>query len=144
MGRKKKYIPPDNWLEPRDKEDKTKGWDRHKWLEAHPEDQWIDDENQKARKTGYADDDVRQLMAAICLRACVDYKKASLDKKVGGVHPETIMDECDIFFKSDLFQFFVNRVPVEEIKRTIRATPEGAIHSIWKSNENNQQPVKSD
>lgn len=121
--------------------DKVRGWNRETWLKAHPEDQWLDDENQAARKRGFHNDDARQLMAAMCLKAIVDYKKASMNKRVDYTDPQIIMDECHCFFKDEIFQHFVNRMPVEEIESIIRATPEGAIHSIWKRSEYEQTPI---
>lgn len=116
---------------------------RKRWLELHPEDQWLDDENQRARKTGYANDDVRQLMAAICLRACVDYKRATLGEKLEGETVEETLERCHEFFSDpdDIFQLFVNRMPVADIEKAIRATPKGSIHAIWKQNEYSQVPA---
>lgn len=124
------------------KEKKSKRYTRKVWLREHPEDQWIDDENQMSRKTGYSNDDIRQLMAAICLRACVDYKKASMGQHIDGIKPEVMMEQCHYFFMDDIFQYFVNRIPVEEIEQMIKNTPPGSIHSIWKKSENLQKPVK--
>ena len=103
---------------------------REKWLAKHPEDKSIDDENMAARRRGYDNADVRQLMAAICLRAVVDYKKA-IDK------PEMtkVVDTCHDFFKSEIFQFFVHGMEVEKIEKTIEETPMSLIHSIWKMSE---------
>ena len=115
-----------------------RSWNRKKWLTAHPEDQWIDDENQAWRQHGWDNDGIRQLFAAICLRVCIDYKNASMGRNVDGRPAEEVLDDCRKFFKEEIFQFFVNRIPVEEIERTIRATPKDAIHSIWRNHENNQ------
>jgi len=125
------------------KEDK-RGMNRHKWLSMHPEDYPMDAENQAARTQGWDDDGFRTLIAAVCLRACADYKKASVGKNVDGKPPDKVMEECRRFFQDDLFQFFVNRISVSEIERYIRATPEGFIHSIWHKNENEQVPVEID
>jgi len=120
------------------KPDDKRGWNRKKWLKAHPEDQWIDDENRMWRKHGWDDDGFRQLCAAICLRICVDYKNASMGRNVDGRPAEEVIDDCRKFFGEDLFQFFVNRIPVPEIEKIIRATPKDSIHSIWRNHENNQ------
>lgn len=115
---------------------------RKSWLKEHPEDQWIDDENQRARKTGYYDDDVKHLMVAICARACDDYKRASLRLGLSGdsnhdrVNPETIMDECRQFFRDDIFQHFVNRMPVEKIEKMIMETPLRTIQMCMMEQEN--------
>lgn len=100
---------------------------RKKWLKAHPEDKPLDRENQIARRRGYDDSDFRQLMAAICLRAIVDYKKASKDPAMAEV-----AISCHDFFKSEMFQFFVNGMDVETIERIIKETPDSKIHNIWK------------
>ena len=92
-------------------------------------------ENLRARDRGFADDDIRQLMAAICLKACTDYKYATskyvCDTKIG----QKMINDCHKFFGGDIFQFFVNCMDVEEIERCIRATPRDAINSIWKHME---------
>ena len=129
-------MPRKFYKKKRDKEDHE--WDRKKWLKYHPEDKWIDEENMKARKTGYADDDVRQLFAAVCLRACIDYKRVTSGRRIKGEYPEETLDECEAFFKDEMFQFFVNRMPVEEVEKIIRATPENAIRNIWVKNEERQ------
>ena len=116
-----------------------KSFTRKTWLEAHPEDQWIDDENQYIRKTGYEDDDVRKLMAAICLQACIDYKRASMGRKVWHMAPEVALEELHIFFGSPMFQFFVNRIPISEIERYIKATPDGCISTLWKKKQYSQK-----
>lgn len=102
----------------------------------------MDEENQKARQRGFDNDGFRALIAAVCLRSCADYKKASVGKNVDGKHPDKILRECRKFFDDDMFQFFVNGMPVAEIERCIRATPEGAIHAIWCKNENGQRPFE--
>ena len=117
------------------KEKKVKQWDAVTWLESHPEDIPMARENLQARDRGFADDDFRQLMAAVCLKACTDYKYATskgvCDTKIG----QKMINDCHKFFGGDIFQFFVNGMDVEEIERCIRATPESAINSIWKRME---------
>ena len=88
-------------------------------------------------RIAYDNDSYRALMAAVCLKACVDYRKAIAGKMVDGKMPDVVIKECRRFFDDDMFQFFVNRIPVSEIERYISATPEGAIHSIWRRNELN-------
>lgn len=122
------------------KKEVERGWNRKKWLAEHPEDLPLDAENQMWRQRGWDDDGIRQLYAAICLRVCIDYKNATLGKNVDGKSPEDTIKDCQRFFSEDMFQFFVNRIPVPEIEKIIRATPKGAIHSIWRNHENNQQP----
>ena len=135
--KKKKSEEPKGPVYKMKPDDKRK-WDRKRWLEAHPEDIPLDEENQMWRRQGYDNDGIRQLFAAICLRVCIDYKNATLNRNVDGKTPEETIEDCRKFFKEDIFQFFVNRIPVEEIERTIRATPKDAIHSIWRNHENNQ------
>ena len=100
---------------------------REKWMAKHPEDKWLDDENMAARQRGYDDQDFRQLMAAICLRAVVDYKKAYQDP-----NKTDVIDNCHEFFKSEMFQYFVNGMEVSKIERIIEEAPPGVIHNIWK------------
>jgi len=118
-------------------------YNRFSWLRGHPEDISIDLQNIKARKRGYANDDVRQLMAAICLQACVDYKQATSGKKIEGEKIEETIERCEAFFadEDDIFQMFVNRISPEEIKHIIKATPKGSIRSIWKNNEFSETPA---
>ena len=128
--------------ERKEKEDRPPLWNRHTWLAKHPDDRPMDIENQKARQRGFDNDGFRALIAAVCLRACADYKKASVGKKVDGKHPDKVLRDCRRFFGEDMFQFFVNGMTVAEIERYIRATPEGSIHAIWCKNENAQRPFE--
>lgn len=116
----------------------NKEYDAVTWLEQHPEDIPLARENLQVRDRGYADDDVRQLMAAICLRACVDYKRANSPKNRYTKAGQNAIDDCHKFFGGDIFQFFVNGMKVEEIERIILASPEGAISQIWRKMESNQ------
>lgn len=113
-------------------------YNRFSWLKNHPEDLPIDEENQKSRKRGFDIDGFRGLIAAICLRACIDYKKATEGKTVDCKKPERTIADCHKFFDGDMFQFFVNRIPVSEIERMIRSTPSGAIHWVWRKNEDKE------
>lgn len=117
---------------------KSKEIDAVTWLQSHPEDIPMARENLQARDKGFANDDIRQLMAAMCLKACEDYKYAIgrgvRDTKYG----QRMMEDCHKFFGGDIFQFFVNGMPVDEIEKHIRATPADAIKSIWKRMEINQ------
>lgn len=123
----KKYYKPKPKKPPEIKE----VYDAVKWLKKHPEDIPMAKENLAARDKGYDNDAVRNLMAAICLRACADYKAV-----LTGHRPEKMMDpelirkDCHKFFSSDIFQFFINRMSVEEIEKTIEATPDGAISEL--------------
>lgn len=108
------------------------------WLEEHPEDIPIARENLEARKRGFSNDDIRQLMAAMCLRACVDYKKACNPRNRNTEQGEKAIDECRKFFKGEIFQYFTNGMSLNEIERIIRATPDGGIHQIWRKMENDQ------
>ena len=116
----------------------SKEWDAVTWLNQHPEDIPMAKENLQARDRGFANDDIRQLMAAMCLRACVDFKKANSPKNRYTKAGQAAIDDCHKFFGGDIFQYFVNGMKVEEIERTILASPEGAISQIWKKMENNQ------
>lgn len=80
-------------------------------------------ENLNARDTGYANEDVKQLMAAICLRACVDYKKATMPLVRDTYLGKRTLKDCRKFFGSDIFQYFVNDMPVREVEKVLRKTP---------------------
>lgn len=120
---------------------------REGWMLEHPEDKDLDDENMRARKTGYADDDVRHLMSAICLRACADYKRAVHGLCIGekqreALQPDEAIAELREFFGSEIFQYFVNGMKVKDIESYIRSTPPGSIHSLWRKIEDSQQPIE--
>ena len=125
-------------------EPKSKEMDAVTWLKSHPEDIPMARENLQARDRGFADDDIRQLMAAICLKACIDYKYAISIRVKDTKYGKRMMEDCHKFFGGDIFQFFVNGMPVDEIEKYIRATPDGAIKSIWKNMEVKQvaKPVE--
>lgn len=123
----KKYYKPKPKKPPEIKE----VYDAVKWLKKHPEDIPMAKENLAARDKGYDNDAVRNLMAAICLRACADYKAVLSGKRPEKLmNPELVMKDCHDFFSGDIFQFFINRMSVEEIEKTIRATPDGAISEL--------------
>lgn len=124
-------FPP----KPKSKSQKNKQPDAVTWLETHPEDIPMARENLQARDHGFADDDIRQLMAAVCLKACTDYKYAISKGVANTDYGMNMINDCRKFFGGDVFQFFVNGMDVEEIERCIRATPENAINSIWKRME---------
>ena len=109
------------------------------WLKEHPEDIPMARENLYARDHGYADDDVRQLYSAMCLQACVDYRRAVDGKKVDFNEPEFVIEECRAFFKGDIFQTMTNGMRVEEIEKILRSTQTGGIHHIWRKIEMSQQ-----
>lgn len=108
------------------------------WLKSHPEDIPIAKENLYYRDKGFDNDGVRNLFAAICLRACIDYSKASRGVYVGNKAPGVVMEDCHNFFGNDIFQFFVNRIPVSEVERSLKSIPNGGIQDIWKKLEYNQ------
>lgn len=112
------------------------------WLKAYPEDIPLARENLAARDRGFANDDVRQLMAAICLRACIDYKKAIHPRESWTNRNQRTIKDCRNFFGGEIFQFFVNGMAVKDIEKAIQRTPEDAIKNIWKKMEN-KQPSKS-
>ena len=120
---------------------KHKNVDAVGWLQQHPEDIPMARENLAARDRGYDDDGIRHLFAAVCLRACVDYKSATMGRPVDKKDPDWTVDDCKRFFRSEIFQYFINRVPPEEVERTIRATPKDAIQNIWSKNEKEQKEV---
>ena len=100
------------------------------WVMTHREDIPMAKENLAARDKGFDDDAVRNLFAAISLRACADYKLACEGVQIGSRYPEETMDDCHKFFDSDIFQYFINRIPVEEIERKIKETPKGQIETL--------------
>lgn len=105
------------------------------WLMQHPEDIPLARENLAYRDKGFDNDGIRQMMAAMCLKACIDYKHATSPYVIGTKKGEHTIDDCRKFFGGDIFQFFVNGMKVEEIEKHIRRTPEGAIQSMWKNME---------
>lgn len=125
----KKYYKP----KPKKEKEIKERWDAVKWLEWHPEDIPLARDNLNARDRGYDNDAVRNLMAAICLRTCADYKIVTSGKsatKIGD--PELVKEDCHKFFGSDMFQFFINRMNVEDIENHIKNTPSDAITAILK------------
>jgi len=108
------------------------------WIQQHPEDIPIARENLAARDRGFANDDVRQLMAAICLTACIDFKFALRPNVITTKYGQRTIEECRKFFGEEMFQFFVNGMSVKEIEAAIRRTPEDAITSLWKNIEKSQ------
>ena len=114
---------------------KSKQIDAVTWLEMHPEDIPMARENLQARDRGFADDDFRQLMAAVCLKACIDYKYATSKGVADTKYGQNMINDCHKFFQGDVFQFFVNGMDVEEIERCIRSTPADAINTIWRRME---------
>lgn len=107
-------------------------YNRFSWLLEHPEDKPLDEENQRVRKKGFEDDDARNLMAAICLRACIDYKAASTGVEIDGYLPEKTLKDCHEFFQSEMFQYFAKGMPATEVEKLIRSTPKGQLHILWK------------
>lgn len=107
-------------------------FNRYTWLAIHPEDIPMDRENQKTRKTGYANDDARNLMAAICLRVCMDYKAARDGVVIDNYTPKETMDECRKFFVGDMFQYFVNGMSVKDVEERLKAIPRGKLRSLWR------------
>ena len=106
--------------------------DRKKWLEIHPEDIPMDEENQRSRQHGWDKDGVRQLFAAICLRTCIDYKTASMGRQIEGKKSDKIAIDCRQAFNEDLFEFFTNGMKPKEIEKILLRTPKSTIHNIWK------------
>ena len=115
-----------------------RGFDAVDWIKLHPEDIPMARENIQARDRGFADDDVRQLMAAICLEACVDYKRALRPNVINTKIGQQTIKDCRRYFGEEIFQYFVNGMPVKDIEAAIRRTPEDAIKRIWKKMENKQ------
>ena len=126
----------------------TKNFDRLSWLKCHPEDAGIDAENMRARRRGYEDDDIRNLLSAICLRAVIDYKKLTnipkYETKKQREFREKNLKELRQFFQGEIFQYFVGDMDVRDIVRIIASTPKGKIHSVWRFAENKQKPMKVD
>ena len=117
------------------KKDKRYGekYDAVSWLKNHPEDIPLARENLAARDKGYDNDGLRQLLAAVCLRACADYKLATCGVHVRQRDPEVVIEDCHKFFDSDIFNIFINRISREEVERTIRSSPKGAISNSMKN-----------
>ena len=115
-----------------------RSWDAVSWLKEHPEDIPMARENLQARDRGFANDDVRQLMAAICIQTCVDFKYALRPNVISTKRGQETIKDCRKFFGEEIFQFFVNGMPVKDIEAAIRRTPDNGIRSIWKILEKNQ------
>ena len=81
-----------------------------RWTE---EDYKMHAENLAARPY-YTEDGIRRLYAAVCLRAIQDYKSSSAYER------RHIKD----FFDSDMFAFFTNGIPGDEVARIIDNMPE--------------------
>ena len=107
-----------------------KTWDAVTWLKKHPEDIPMAKENLAARDRGYDDDAVRNLFAAISLRAATDYKLATNGIRTNHRDIKLTLKECHNFFGGDIFQYFINRISVDEIEKMIRSTPDGALASL--------------
>lgn len=119
------------------KEKNTQSHGRKQWLEKHPEDRWIDDENQYYRRKGFDDDGLRCLMAAICLKACADYQRTLEGKTWEEKMPPYLAQvECRRFFDTEMMQYFTNGMDSKDIAKDIRSLPQGyKINAIWRSIE---------
>jgi len=107
-------------------------WDAVRWIKCHPEDIPLARENLAARDRGYDNDGLRQLMAAISLRAVTDYSLATKGIHVDHTFPPITIEECERFFESDIFDFFINRINKDEVKKHIRGMNPEMIRAIWK------------
>ena len=109
-------------------------WNRTRWLDAHPEDIPMDEENMAARRRGYDDEGLRSLMAAIGIRAVVDYSKAYNNIVVehnGKLeNNKDIIEDCRAFFEDEFMQFFTNGMSSKEIEEIIKKTPAIKFRSI--------------
>ncbi len=130
-------------FKPRKKYDYDKQYmNRKKWLNKHPEDNVIDEENMRSRLIGWDNDGVRGLMAAVCLHTVIDYKRATLGKIVDDHYPEAVMDQCEAFFQDDIFQHFVNGMKLEEIKERIGKMTLREVRSIYGMCQVNSQKIQ--
>ena len=118
-------------LEKREKK-KEKSWDAVTWIKSHPEDIPLARENLAARDH-YDDDALKNLMAAISLRACTDYKLATNGVRTDHADPRVTLEECHEFFNGDIFQYFINRIRISEVEKAIRSTPDGMLSSMVKN-----------
>lgn len=65
----------------------------------------------------------KRLMAGVCLQACLDYKKAVISKDLNDKKRIKTIQECREFFGGELFQSFVNDIPVIEIEKSLLRIP---------------------
>ena len=109
-------------------------WDAVTWCMFHPKDIPMARENLASRERGFDNEGVRQLMAAMCLKACVDYKRTISSRiiKESSIGQRTLK-ECREFFAGDIFQFFTNGMPVDEIEQHIREAPDVSIERMFKN-----------
>ena len=107
----------------------TKEPGRFEWLKMFPEMQWLDDENMAVRAAGFDNDGVRSLMAAICMKAIIDYKNVINRNDEEAIK---IKEECLEFFDSEMFQFYVNGMEVEEVVGIIARMPRELLHRFYR------------
>lgn len=91
------------------------------------------DRENKAMRPGYDDKGVRELMAAICLQAAVDYKQASIGKRPGGRDSWKVMRECEHFFETNFFRDTVRVQNRKKIIEKILAIPDDFVDYIRKA-----------
>ena len=91
----------------------TKEPGRLEWLKMFPEMQWLDDEN----------------MAAICMKAIIDYKNVINRNDEEAMK---IKEEFLEFVDSEMFQFYVNGMEVEEVVGIIARMPRELLHRFYR------------
>lgn len=107
----------------------TKEPGRFEWLKMYPEMQWLDDENMAVRAAGFDNDGIRSLMAAICMKAIIDYKNVINRNDEEAMK---IKEECLDFFDGEMFQFYVNGMEVEEIVGILARMPKETLHRFYR------------
>ena len=101
----------------------------------------IETDNKKHRKEPFRRMALRGLYGAICLQACVDYRKA-LDMPIGNKKREKTISECIEFFKSPMFVQMSGQKNLTYIIRCIAKTEPNEIKYIWRSTETHNRMHK--
>ena len=85
----------------------------------------VDEENQQHHTKDLGEFGVRQLVAAVCLQACSDYRQAreNLDKKSNDIYQngtdKQTIDECRVFFMSPMFRYSSKQTNLKKIEKCI-------------------------
>ena len=89
-----------------------------------PEEQAIREENLKCRED-MNEKGVRSLMAAVCTRAILDYKKPAACANAMGRSAMAVRTECRKFFETDIFKHTTGLHNPEKVVEMIKRIPAG-------------------
>ncbi len=101
----------------------------------------IVEENKEHRKDQFRRMALKGLYGAICLQACVDYRKA-LDMPFGPDRDD-IIAECIEFFKSPIFKHTSGVSDIRRITACIARTQPNQIKYIWRKTETHNKQRKA-